>query len=272
MPSTAETIVRVAEEAWPELALDRRAFVAACTKRVRETGGEPHDAIATLHVADLYLAFGCATGNVAALHAFDATILARVDAYLGHLDASPAFADEVRQAVRAKLLVADAGSPPKIAEYSGRGPLGAWVRSIAARTALNLRRTTKREAPAIEEHARSSGSDPEIEYARAAYARDFRVVFQRIIATRSEDERALLRMHYLDAMNIDAIGEALGLHRATVARRLNATRSEILTETRRLLGDKLRIDDVEVRELIATAREEVDVSLARILASSVTGS
>ena len=65
-----------------------------------------------------------------------------IDTALTRLGREPMFVDEVRQVLRTKLLVGD-GAPPKIADYSGRGPLDGWVRAAAVRAAIDLKRREK---------------------------------------------------------------------------------------------------------------------------------
>lgn len=42
----------------------------------------------------------------------------------------PALMNELRHLLRQRLLVPVDGAPPKLASYSGRGPLGQWVRLL----------------------------------------------------------------------------------------------------------------------------------------------
>ena len=49
----------------------------------------------------------------------------------------------MRQRLRERLFVGSDGEPARLASYSGRGPLGTWVRIAAIRLALNLRRSER---------------------------------------------------------------------------------------------------------------------------------
>src|SRR4051812_26013639 len=84
---------------------------------------------------DLTLAAACAAGDASALAAFERDFLPQVPGYLTRLAKQPAFIDEVQQLLREKLFVAK-----KILEYSGQGPLGAWLRVVTVRLALDLLR------------------------------------------------------------------------------------------------------------------------------------
>src|SRR5262249_39146452 len=79
-------------------------FAAYAAERLPRAGAEPK-------LADLSLACACARGDARALAVFDATVLREVPRYVAHVDASPAFADDVCQRLRERLFVAN---PPKI--------------------------------------------------------------------------------------------------------------------------------------------------------------
>src|SRR5258708_39987099 len=113
-------------------------------------GGSARDE--RLHSEDLELAAGCARGDPGALRLFETKLLSRVPQFLSRFDASGALCDEVAQEMRAELLVPSAGKPPGISAYAGRGDLAAWLRIVAIRTALRLRKSENRPPP--------DGSDP----------------------------------------------------------------------------------------------------------------
>src|SRR5438876_233997 len=129
-------LYEVGRSAWPDLSLDRATFERFLEERVA-LGVAPEKTRA--QAADLYLACACAHGAAGAVERFDRAHLAGLAAVVARVDPSPAFTDEVRQRLRTKLFVAEAGAIPKIAEYTGRGPLLSWVRVAALRTALNLK-------------------------------------------------------------------------------------------------------------------------------------
>src|SRR5579884_1384958 len=133
MVSSAAVTAKGPREAWPGVDVADADFAAAVERH------RP----APEHLADLYLATACAAGNAAALAAFERTHLSQVAAFVARTDSDPAFAEEVRQRLREKLLV---GQPPRISEYAGQGPLGGWVRVAAVRMALDLRKMTARAA------------------------------------------------------------------------------------------------------------------------------
>ena len=97
--------------------------------------------VVTSHARDMFLAAACAAGDADALSILESGPLREIPAFVARIDTQPDFAAEVAQTVRQKLLVAPApGQPAKIAEYRGAGPLGGWIRVIAVRVALDLKR------------------------------------------------------------------------------------------------------------------------------------
>jgi RNA polymerase sigma-70 factor, ECF subfamily len=161
-----------ARAAWPEIPLPAETFAAHVADRVRGRS-DVADVIRTLHAADLFLACACSLGIATALAAFEHDHLSRVPGLVRRVDSSGAFADDVAQAMREMFLVPVQGRA-RIAEYSGRGPLSNWVRVIAVRTALRLRREQRRgvnvnfsDQPG--ELRLAAPADPELDYLKLRY-------------------------------------------------------------------------------------------------------
>jgi RNA polymerase sigma-70 factor, ECF subfamily len=260
-----ESLLRRSEAAWPELDVERASFIEWLRAELPTIGVPTLD---KSHATDLFLAFGCIQGSPAALRAFDVHLLSQVARYIAPVHASASLADDVRQELRERLFLADGDKLPRIATYRGQGPLGAWIRAAAIRTALNLLRQGGRVPAARAEDVGLSCGDPEIDYVRATYADEFRAALESVVASRQPQDRDLLRLHYLDQLNIEEVGARLGVHRATIARRLLRVRETILRETCARLRLRLGLDEQELGTLLALAREDATVSFARILINS----
>ena len=226
-------------------------------------------ALETVHFDDLVLALACRAGNAVAIAMFDERFLAQIPTYLGRNGVSPAFAEEVRQAVRLRLFVGtQAGGAAKLAGYTGGGPLGAWLRVVTIRCARDLQRQQKPDAPleeAIGSHARDP--DPELDYMKARYSQDFQSAFADVMANLQPKERNLLKLYFLDGLTVDEIGGLYSVHKSTVSRRLAECREQILSETRRLLGERLGASDTELESLWRLIESRVDISLRTLLAT-----
>ena len=257
--------VRAAHEAWPEVALPDEVFMTHLADRA---GPEGARSLGSLHGADLYLACACARLEPRALSVFDEKVLPAVARALRKWDASFGLVDEVEQTLRQRLLVAPAGGVPKIADYSGRGPLTKWLRAAAIRTAISMRRGGKKEV-ALEDEAIADWStplsDPELDFIKGRYRAEFAGAFRAAMASLTSQERNVLRLHLLDGLNIEQIGNLYGTHRSTVARWIARSREGLLEETRRRLGEKLSLGRAELESLMGLLRSQLDVSINRLL-------
>lgn len=219
-----------------------------------------------LHVADLFVAARAAAGDAAAIAWFERECVAPLGAAVGGVDPSPAFVDEIRQRVRARLLVAEGGRPPRILDYAGRGELGAWVRVIAVREALAERR---RPAPVGGEEALldvgASVTSPELGVVKERYKAEFEAAFRAAMAGLEAEQRNLLRHHYLHGLTLDQLAPIVGAHRSSVARRIARARQELLGATRRGLAERLQVDPGELAELLALIESRLDLSIERHL-------
>jgi len=223
--------------------------------------GPPCEALAGLCVADLFVACGILRGDGAALHAFERIHLAGIDAAIAHLDGGSALADDVRTAVRDRVLAH--GGKSKLAEYQGRGDLRGWLRVVALREALQLLRARRREAPMPEDLAAKLAIEPP---ALAGPERDvFRAAFASAFAALTARERNLLRQHYVHGATVDELGGFYRVHRATAARWIAQIRETLLVRTRRHVGDALRLTGTELDSAMAKAADHLDYSLRQTL-------
>jgi RNA polymerase sigma-70 factor (ECF subfamily) len=223
----------------------------------REDGGE--------HAADLYLACACLGGDARALEAFVARYLGNVGRYVGKLDASRDFQDEVRQLLYLKLLGGDA---PRIADYSGRGPLDAWVRVAATRIGLDLLRARRQggEVPdEREEQAIEGAVDAELGYLKQSYREVFRAAFRDALRAVPDGTRGLLRLHYVEGVPVERIGTLYGWSRRTAFRRLDDARQALHGEIVGLLRARLAVSPDELESVFRLARSQLELSLTSMV-------
>jgi RNA polymerase sigma-70 factor (ECF subfamily) len=250
--------------AWPGFDVPSEALVAALARRSIER-------IDDAGLAELGLAVACAAGDTAAHRTFDERFLDVVPAALAHMKLSPALVDDVRQAVREKLLLADGDRPPRIASYAGDGKLRSLVHVVAVRTAISALRKDKRLLPVDGDELHElpdPDHDPELAFMKRTYRAEFKDAFQRVLAELTDRERNLLRMHLLGGVTLEALAEMYGVHRATVVRWLASARRRVFTDTRRQLSERLHIDSGELDSLMHMIQSRLDVSISRVLRSS----
>jgi RNA polymerase sigma-70 factor (ECF subfamily) len=260
--------VTAARARWPDFSVDTLAFREHLVAQLPDD--DPGRALSSWHVADLYLAFACGRGDRKALELFDRDLLGKVPAFLARLSPAPSFVDEVRQVLREKLFVAPVGDKAKIDAYSGRGALEGWLRIVAVNTALKMLRKTEPLAEPVEgaaARAIAPGADPEVDYMKHRYRGEFEAALREAFAALDAKDRNVLRLHFIDGLNIDGIGAAYGTHRATAARWLARARETLLKETRRALRTKLNLTATEFESMVALVQSRLDLSMRALLGS-----
>jgi RNA polymerase sigma-70 factor, ECF subfamily len=246
---------------WPSVVV-APSVLAAHLARHAISPAAPH-----AHAEDLYLASACAIGDAAALAAFEAELVPVIHRAARRLLDTHDFADEIVQLIRERVLVAPQGGTPRIADYSGQGPLRAWIRIAAMRLGLNLLRDRRRDLlvgddDLFEAIAADHGHRGSAERYREAAAESLRVA----LAALSARDRNLLRMHHLHGLTVDELAPTLGVHRATVARWIGAARERLLAETRAGLVTRLDVGASTIDSILEGIATVVDVSVVRLLA------
>ena len=223
--------------------------------------------LAAVHAGDLYLACACAHGVAEAIEVLEREHFSRIREFAASVTTSPELVKELAQQLRAKLLVPDGNTPPRIATYSGRGSLGGWVRVTAVRLARDLGRSER----ALERaHDRAGAEplreiDPELAYLTQTYGNVVNAAFVGALAALDGETRALLKLHYVDGLTIEQVGAAFQKSRATAARMLASARVTLVHRIRERLVGTVGVREDEADSLLAFVRSQLDVSLSRML-------
>jgi RNA polymerase sigma-70 factor (ECF subfamily) len=251
--------------AWPRFRVSTNDFMTHVRARLPEEGGTAAEAaLAELRPAELYLAFACLRRDEDAWRELDRAYLAKVPEFVARVERSPAFADEVRQRLSEKLAGDDGeANEAKLAQYSGRGSLKAWLRIAAIREAHTIVRAGKRAVDADAVPLRAGGPDPEIALLKQRSAAAFRRAFEEVLSGLSDDDRTLLRLHYIDGLTIDEVGKAFRVSRASAARLLAAARERIVKRVERALRDQLGANAPGAHSLLELVESQLDLSILR---------
>jgi RNA polymerase sigma-70 factor, ECF subfamily len=241
-------------ERWPSIRCGRDAFV----EHVERVGAQAEDI--ARHGAELCLACACAQGDASAIRIFESEYVAQLEPTLRRFG-DGSFVDEARQALRQRMLLPP---EPRIATYAGTGPLLGWLRISALRLALNLRRSEIRPADAllVEEIVRElpvEASD------LPRYIAVFSMALGRAFAVLETRDRNLLRLHHVDGLTLDRLGELYDVHRATVARWLAQARTRIFEEVEAEVKRELRLSQSEFHSMLGLVRSYLDASLGGLL-------
>jgi RNA polymerase sigma-70 factor, ECF subfamily len=254
--------VAAAQAAWPKVAVADERYADHLGMHALDEAG-----LAGLRTSDLYLACACLEGVSDGLVAFDAAFLAAIDVHVHRYDPSPSFADEVRQVLRERFFVWVNGESPRIAGYSGRGALGAWVRVAAVRVALRL---SQQRSPTPSLDTATAG-EPELDYIRDRYRAAFGSGLADALNTLDAEEHKLLRLHFVDGLTIDQLGPLYGVSRSTAARRLADAREQLLRATRERLEELLGISGRELESLVALVRSRIEINVSSVFRANKAG-
>jgi RNA polymerase sigma-70 factor (ECF subfamily) len=219
------------------------------------------------HAADVYLVAGCLLGIPAAFEVLDREYLTQVPKFLAHIDRRPDFVQEVTQRLRERLL---SPATRKLADYVASGSLGAWLRVAARRLAIDAQRRAGLEARHLDVGASTlelaaGAADPEREILRERYSEPLERAIQHAVASLSARERMVLRLYLFGGENIEKIGKAYRVHRATVARWIVAAQDKIIAAVRADLGARFGISEAECDSLTRALRSRLNLSLAGVL-------
>lgn len=249
----------VARRAWPNLKLDAEAFAAFLV--TREAG-------ARLQAADLYLSAACLAGEREALEAFDREFLAPLAAQLAKRNVGRAAADETVQHLRVRLLVREGDAAPKLEDYDGRGPLAAWLRVVAARTASNARRDDATRAQrSVLASAPTAAIDPDIALLQRKYGAVFEAALREAFTQLDAEERSALKLSYAEGLNLEGVARALGISRATAGRRVLSGREKVREATLSLLQVRIQATPTELASLLQVVRSKLELSLSGLASS-----
>jgi len=223
---------------------------------------------AGVHAEDLYLCCAALLGDEGAIRALRASHRPVLAGYLRHVDAAPAFVDEVEQRLWDGVLVGSGEAPPKLATYSGKGPLAGWLGIAAQRIALMMKRreaSEERAAAAAGAEADLVAADPELAFIKGNLRGAFRRAISEALLALEDRERMVYRMHIVDGLTVERIAKTYGVSHSTVSRWMAAARAGIVAAAQRLLREELRASPADYESLSRLLASQLDLSVSRLL-------
>lgn len=255
---------------WPMLDAERERFLIHWGSTL-PPGGDLRVHLSATHVGDLYLAFCCLEGRRDALASLERELLPHLLPSLRKIDPAASFVEDVRQQLLERLLVRRGDEPPRLAAYAGQSTLLHWMRAVALRLALNVRRTAHRSpeqgADTAELEVAAPVRDPQLEILRSRFGSSFGETLRGAFERLDRRERSLLRLHYLEGLSLAQIGATYQVNKSTVSRWMDDARQTLLETVRTELESRHGIARGEVDSLVRELESQVDVSLASMLRS-----
>lgn len=217
-------------------------------------------------VEPLYLCAACSLGSAAACGALEREYFPALRSAIARRYKRWDFVDDVLQQTRERLMV---GAAPRIATYRGEGSLSAWLRQVATRIALDLRRGPSPAALFADwrEHARLHAEGMSASPSPATNAGAWAVWVERALvealASLEPPQRSLLRMFYVQGVKIEEIGRCYGIDRSTAYRRLRRAESSIRRGVLDAVRKKTGLSTAdELGELLRATCDQLSVDAA----------
>ena len=218
-------------------------------------------------LADLVLARACASGNERAWEHFVASYRQRLVRAAIAISGSETLGRELADQLYGEiygLTEQDGERRCPLLSYRGRGSLMGWLRTTLAQRHVDHYRRRHREEPLDEVEA------PAPEAATETPVRELTLLERAIeeaVEKQQAEGRYLLAAYYLDGQTLKQIGQILGVHEATVSRKLRRAEGEI---RKQIVGSLERggLSRREAREAQGVDPRDLDVNLKKLLQNS----
>ena len=220
-----------------------------------------------LCVADLALARACARGNERAWERFIAVYRQPLTRAAIAITGSDTLGRDLADQLYAELYGLDERDGQRrcpLLSYRGRGSLMGWLRTILAQRHVDHYRRTRREEPIEEFDAPAPDPLPQTQ------ARELSLLEQAIaqaVSDRDAEERYLLAAYYLDEQTLLEIAHVLGVHEATVSRRLHRATDQIRKQILKNL-ERYGMSRRAAQEAMGADARDVEVNLKKLLQNS----
>lgn len=203
-------------------------------------------AFVTLRARELLLMYACVHGDPRALGEFERRYLPQVARTLRRMKWTPQAVEEAKCVLRERLFFPLGDGRALALDYSGRGELGRWLRTVAVRAAFKERERERRHVD-LDGHADAltTGNDPEQDLSLHREGAAFADSLLRALAALPLRERKLLFRHYYEGMSLEDMARRHRVHRATAARWLAEARESVLKAMRRELSASMTAGELE---------------------------
>lgn len=261
---SAERAYEIGRDAYPAIDLSRDSFIMFAHARAETWKGNPDRAV------DMFLACACVERIPAAIAEFLSAFGERIPMYLGKLARNVDLVAEVRQILVTRGVIGDANKPPALMAYSATGSLEGWLRATAVREALAINRESDRNAGDVDAalEAQIPWVDHEISLFKQVYREPVSQAFATACTELDAEDRALLRLHYVDGVTTAKLATMFGISRATLIRRLAASRESLVERVKAALKVASGVADQDFDSILRLVKSQIDLRLSVVLRSA----
>ena len=243
-------------QTWPEVDLSEERFAELL--RDLPSGGDAGEA------AELYLACAWVDGLASAGQVMARDYLSPLRRRLARMGLAASEIDEVVQQTCERLIGRDAEGRARLVKYAGQGRLQSLLVVVGTRIAIDSFRKADREQPDHDALAGlAAAADPRAELVRVQKQAIFKAAVETALEALEPRERTVLRMHLIDGLTLDKIGDYYKVHRVTVSRWLAASRVSIIERARAAAQAQFGLSDTEFDA--AYTGSQLGLSLERLL-------
>ena len=242
----AATIVARALARWPELSRHGTPGFSLPVDDDAHGHGEIDRA------AEFYLTRACASGNRAAIQAFETEFFTEVRACHARVRPHALGCDELEQRIRERLFVNGA-----IDRYSGKGDLRSWLRVLATRMIVDHIRSSHPEVPLEDQLLPDLGGvGADVTIAKAQLRTAIRIALRHAFATLTDRQKLLVRSE-LQGTALSAIAGTYQVHLRSIQRWVREAHEVLLAEFRRVLAQRLRATPADLSSVLTFARSQL---------------
>ena len=219
---------------------------------------------ASLRVADLVLARACASGNARAWERFIALYrqpLLRAGVAIAN---NESLGRELADGLYAELYGLTTREGERrcpLDSYSGRGSLIGWLRTTLAQRHVDQHRRTHREQPLDETNENAAPATNAEGEPDSKLLPLLATAVEEAMERHSPEERFLLASYYLDGRRLHEIAAVLGVHEATISRKLKRATESIRKQILRSLERK-GLSRREAEEALGTDPRDLTAALS----------
>ncbi len=196
---------------------------------------------AGLRIADLVLARACAAGNECAWERF-ITLYRQPLLRAGiAITSNESLGRELADGLYAELYgltVREGCRRCPLDSYSGRGSLIGWLRTTLAQRHADQHRRTHREQPLEETSEYAAPATNDDDTPAPKHLPLLAAAVEETLERQSPEERFLLASYYLDGRRLHEIAAVIGVHEATVSRKLKRAAESVRKQILRSLERK----------------------------------
>lgn len=261
LEQSLQALLDEATAAWPQLHVPPEAFVSYLAERMPPDAEE----LPRWSASGLYLACGCARGDIQAIATFDRQMWPVVRATLQRLRIAHPLSEDIEQALREQLFVGRGERPPLILNYAGLGQLQSWLRAVTARFSRRMLERERKLVPigdeVLQDRALSANAQPDISHLKQHYRRAFNRAFTAALKALPDRDRNLLRHRFVDGLGLQQIGAIYRVHHTTIHRRIQRAREQLLEATRERLARDVGVAPEQCESILRLVLSRFDLTL-----------